>query len=374
MRYRRFGKTELEISIFSLGTMRALTNAATMTATVARAWALGINHFETAPSYGASERLLGQAFRTLGLPRSKFFLTSKVLPKGDASDLEHTIADSLDNLGTDYLDCLAIHGINTPEHLQWFLETGCRPLQALQRQGKFRHLGFSTHGPLALILATLKTGHFAFINLHYYYFFQRNAAAIAQAAAQDMGIFIISPGDKGGQLFTPPARLQALCQPDTPLELTYRFLLGDRRITTLSFGAANPTELEPLVTLGNRDQPLQTPERERLDALAAYQQQRLQATACHQCYACLPCPEAIPIPEILRLRNLAIAFDLQNYGEYRYQMLENAGHWFPGKKANACTECGDCLPRCPNQLPIPQLLQDAHQRLNGKPRRRLWEG
>jgi predicted aldo/keto reductase-like oxidoreductase len=70
---------------------------------------------------------------------------------------------------------------------------------------------------------------------------------------------------------------------------------------------------------------------------------------------------------------LAIAYDMQGYGEYRYQMLENAGHWFPGRKGNACTECGDCLPRCPENLAIPRLLQDAHQRLNGKPRRRLWE-
>ena len=188
-----------------------------------------------------------------------------------------------------------------------------------------------------------------------------------------LGIFIISPGDKGGQLFTPPQTLQALCQPDTPLELTYRFLLGDRRITTLSFGAANPTELAVLVPLVDQDQPLTPQEQQRLTNLSQHQHQRLQGTECHQCYACLPCPEAIAIPEILRLRNLAIAYDMQSYGEYRYQMLENAGHWFPGKKGNACTECGDCLPRCPSQLPIPQLLQEAHQRLNGKPRRRLWE-
>ncbi|ANV83294.1 oxidoreductase [Picosynechococcus sp. PCC 7003] len=373
MRYRRFGKTELDISIFSLGTMRALDSSETMTATLQRAWQLGINHFETAPSYGTSERLLGQAFRELGLPRSKFFFTSKLLPKGAAAEIERTITASLENLGTDYLDCLAIHGINTPEHLQWFLETGLGPLQQLQRQGKFRHLGFSTHGPLALILKAIETGYFEFVNLHYYYFFQRNAEAIALAAAKDLGIFIISPGDKGGQLFTPPQTLQTLCQPDTPLELTYRFLLGDRRITTLSFGAANPSELAVLVPLVDQDQPLTSQEQQRLTSLSQYQHQRLQGTECHQCYACLPCPEAIAIPEILRLRNLAIAYDMQSYGEYRYQMLENAGHWFPGKKGNACTECGDCLPRCPSQLPIPQLLQEAHQRLNGKPRRRLWE-
>lgn len=374
MRYRRFGKTELNISIFSLGTMRALESLATMTATVQRAWELGINHFETAPSYGNSEHFLGQACQRLKLPRSRFFLTSKLLPKGTPADIEQTLMESLGALQTEYLDCLAIHGINTPEHLRWFLETGLKPLQQLQQQGKFRHLGFSTHGPLELILETIATGHFSFINLHYYYFFQRNARAIAQATAQDMGIFIISPGDKGGQLFTPPQALQELCQPQTPLALTYRFLLGDRRITTLSFGAANPAELEPLVSLVNQNNSLTPEEKEHFAILTEHQHRQLQGTECLQCYDCLPCPEAIPIPEILRLRNLAIAYDMQNYGEYRYRMLENAGHWFPGKKANACTDCGDCLPRCPEQLNIPQLLRESHERLNGKPRRRLWEG
>jgi predicted aldo/keto reductase-like oxidoreductase len=109
------------------------------------------------------------------------------------------------------------------------------------------------------------------------------------------------------------------------------------------------------------------------DRLLQQQVATLGTDRCSQCYACLPCPVEIHIPEVLRLRNLAIAYEMTQFGQYRYQMFENAGHWFPGSKASKCTECGDCLPRCPEQLTIPTLLQDAHQRLNGKPGRRLWE-
>jgi hypothetical protein len=353
--------------------MRALADQATMTATIQRALELGINHLETAPSYGNSETFLGRSLTELDIDRAKIILTSKILPKGNATDICSIVEQSLEQLQTDYLDCIAIHGINTVEHLNWVVETGFDVILDLKKQQKIRHIGFSTHGDRQLILNAIQTNLFEFINLHYYYFSQRNAEAITAAAGKDMGIFIISPGDKGGQLFTPPATLEALCKPFTPLGLSYRFLLADPRITTLSFGAANPAELEILEAIADQDFPLTTAEQDIFQQLKNHQKQTLAMDFCAQCDQCLPCPETINIPEILRLRNLAIAYDMQGYGEYRYQMLENAGHWFPGRKGNACTECGDCLPRCPENLAIPRLLQDAHQRLNGKPRRRLWE-
>jgi uncharacterized protein len=234
-------------------------------------------------------------------------------------------------------------------------------------------LGFSTHGSLELILAAIETNLFDFVNLHYYYFFQRNALAIQRATEKDMGIFIISPADKGGKLYTPPEKLKEFCAPFTPLELNYRFLLRDSRITTLSVGAANPEELiEPLLVADNGGELTQA-EIMAFERLEKQQNSALATDKCSQCYACLPCPENIHIPQVLRLRNLAVAYDMDDYGQYRYGMFENAGHWFPGMKGNRCTECGDCLPKCPENLDIPALLNDTHERLNGKAGRRLWE-
>lgn len=375
MHYRRFGQTNLNLSVFSLGTMRYLASADNAQKTVQHAIALGINHIETAQSYGRSEQYLGVILSELDRPRSQLHITTKITPTPDVGLMERQIDQSLQNLKLDYLDGLAIHGLNTWEHLAWVqAQNGC--MQAVHRavaDGRVRHVGFSTHGSLELILAAIATDLFEFVNLHYTYFYQRNAPAIELAWQRGMGVFIISPADKGGLLYTPPQALKQLCTPYSPLHLNYRFLLSDHRITTLSVGAANPGELDLPLAVADQTGPLVPQEAEALATLDQEQVDVLGTDRCSQCYACLPCPEAIHIPEALRLRNLAIAYDMQRFGQYRYQMFENAGHWFPGMKASRCTECGDCLPKCPENLDIPSLLQDTHQRLNGPARRRLWE-
>ena len=375
MRYRRFGRTDLPLSVFSLGTMR-LASESVAIETVQRAIALGINHLETATGYGDSERYLGEALRSdLSIPRAQLYLTSKIPPMLDADAMERTIDQSLERLGVDYLDALAIHGLNTEEHLAWVTAPdGCmKAVRKAVNDRRVRHVGFSTHGFLELILQAIATDQFEFINLHYTLFFQRNNAALDLAQQKDMGVFIISPADKGGLLYTPSPTLEALCHPISPLALNYRFLLSDSRITTLSVGAANPAELELPLALADQDGALSVAELAALERLQAQSEKALGSDRCSQCYACLPCPEGIHIPEVLRLRNLATAYDMTQYGEYRYRMFENAGHWFPGNKGNRCTTCGDCLPRCPEALNIPALLQDTHEKLKGAARRRLWE-
>ena len=110
-------------------------------------------------------------------------------------------------------------------------------------EGRIRHIGFSTHGPTRLILGG-ETGAFDYLNLHYYYIFQDNRPVLEAARRQDMGVFIISPTDKGGRLQNAPARLRAADRAAGPLVFNDLWCLSQPEIHTLSVGAARPTDFD----------------------------------------------------------------------------------------------------------------------------------
>src|SRR5215467_10259094 len=137
MKYRRFGRTELAMPVFSCGGMRYQfkwqdvdpkevppDNQANLEATIHRALELGINHIETARGYGSSEMQLGRLLPTL--PRDKIIVQTKVAPKATAREFIKTFEQSLEYLRLDYVDLLALHGINNRQLLDFALRpAGC---------------------------------------------------------------------------------------------------------------------------------------------------------------------------------------------------------------------------------------------------------
>jgi predicted aldo/keto reductase-like oxidoreductase len=364
--------------------MRATTSPQQMAAVLEAALAAGINHIETAPAYGPAEGYLGSALQALQRrdpqTHQQLVITSKLLPGLSLSEGQLQLRSILERLGLAQLHNLAVHGLNRPEHLSWVLEgPGADLLAWALGEGLVGQVGFSSHGSLQLIEQALASGRFSFCSLHVH-LFDPSRLPIARAALADgIGVLAISPADKGGRLYAPSAELESDCAPFHPLELAYRFLL-DQGISTLSLGAAQPSDLawaaaiagEGCGRLSPDEAWLSQPHRQALRQLAAAGHERLGSDACGQCRACLPCPKAVPIPELLRLRNLAVGHGMQAFASERYNLIGRAGHWWEELNASACERCGDCLPRCPHQLPIPDLLADTHARLAAAPRRRLW--
>ncbi|MEO1637219.1 MAG: aldo/keto reductase [Cyanobacteria bacterium J06631_9] len=390
MLYRRFGRTELQMPVFSCGGMRyqhswrdvplehiPQKNQENLEATIRRSLELGIYHIETARGYGTSEIQLGQVLPKF--ERDRLIVQTKVSPKADPQEFLEIVETSLSNLRLDYIDLLGFHGVNNPETLEYSIRPGgCMDVaKKLQAEGKVRHIGFSTHGPTQVIVDAIESGLFDYVNIHWYYIFQDNWRAIEAATRQDMGVFIISPSNKGGHLYNPPPQLVELCQPLSPMVFNDLFCLSHPQVHTLSLGAAQPSDFDehmkvlPLVEQAGEILP---PILERLEkrAIAALGENwyrtwqeglpDIQAT-----------PGNINIAIALWLGNLVEAFGMKDYAEARYNLLGGASHWFPGNRAENLDslDLSTSLKNSPHAATIPQRLAKIHEMIGGEQVKRL---
>ncbi len=390
MHYRRFGRTELQMPVLSCGGMRyqqswsdvrpAEVDKAgqqNLEATILRALELGIHHIETARGYGSSEMQLGWILPRL--PREKLIVQTKVTPFAKPKDFLKTFETSMRALQLDHVDLLSLHGINDAALLDWTLRKGgcLDAARRLQREGRCRFIGFSTHATCDIILQTIASGEFDYVNLHWYFVNDFNWPAVEAAAARDMGVFIISPSDKGGKLYAPPAKLVDLCAPVSPIAFNDLYCLARPQVHTLSIGAARPADFdEHVAALAHYDRAAETiaPIEQRLRA----ELERVHgAEWCARWREGLPNFDAMPgevnVQEIVRLWHFAKALDLTDWGRMRYNLMGNAGHWFPGANAAKFDERKLCaaLDGYAFADRIPTLLREAHTLLFDAPVKRL---
>ncbi len=373
--YHKFGEGP-KVSLFTLGTMRSLSSLEQMYSVVHAAYLAGINHLETAPSYGNAQNLLGKTLKELQcreiVPVKNWVITSKILPEIELEEGKKQILKSINELGVSKIHNLAIHGLNTPQHLNWALKgVGSEIITWALDNNFIGQVGFSSHGKSTLIKAAIESKSFKFCSLHLHLFDQERIPLITNVLNEGIGVMAISPADKGGHLHHPSKKLVKDCAPFSPIEIAYRFLLS-KGVSTLTLGASKPEDLIIAKKLSRADHPLIEEEISVLNNLKEERSKILLEEECGQCRECLPCPNEVPIPELLRLRNLRIGHDLKSFTEERYNLIGRAGHWWEKNNASSCGRCGDCIPRCPNKLAIPDLLEDTHKRLIASPRRRLW--
>jgi len=283
----RFGKTNLQISIVTLGGMRLqqawgprIKDMSQVTAEcqenlmkiLRHAISLGINHIETAALYGCSELQYGHALKALfdskEIRREDLIIQTKVSARSTAKEFREALEICFKKLQLDYIDLFALHGLNSDSDYDRVFNNGSNGncidvVKEYVAKGKIRHVGFSSHGTAALIRRLIETDKFDYVNLHYHFFDSYTASGQGKDGAgnrenvrlmkeKDLGSFCISPYDKGGKLYAPSTKLRSLCLPDMePITFGSLWLWNHERldaesgaIHTIVCGAARPSDLD----------------------------------------------------------------------------------------------------------------------------------
>jgi predicted aldo/keto reductase-like oxidoreductase len=379
----RFGRTEIQMPIVTCGSMRfqhtwmpdfmpiainkkkvvETPSQVNLLEIVRQCLKMGINHFETARMYGTSEVQLMHALTTLieqgEIKRSDFILQTK-LPVGPKSGWEKAFSQSWEHfepLG--YIDLLSFWCVSKDGQVEMSLSDAEDGIMATtlewKKQGKIKHIGFSTHGSAENIMKMIESNKFDYVNLHYHYFGSYHAegtpdtqgghgnlACVKRALELDMGVFNISPIDKGGRLYQPSSQVARTIGPQlTPIAFANLYSWITAGMHTVSVGFARPEDLTEtldaveLFVKGNEVQPVLRGATERLDNLAM---EKLGEKWYSQGLLKVPSPlekvsNGIGLGHALWCSNMLHAFGMYETAKSRYKNLVSEGKKWNKKKS-----------------------------------------
>jgi len=358
LQYRPMGATGLDFSVVSFGAMRIphITMEEAV-AVVHHAVEAGINHFETSPGYGDSEDKLGEALhdRREGLIIST---KSHALNERTADDLRRKMDESLKRLRVDHLEFYQMWGVNTREIMDIVLSPG-GPLEGAKKardEGIVDHIGFTTHAPHDIVTEMIETGEFESVTLSYNLIKRHDAPMIDLAARHNMGVVIMNPLG-GGLLGTPSERFLAAATgvEKTTAGTALRYLLAHEHITCAIVGFHYPWEVDELTALCERFPGPDEAERRRMEQVV----DELEKPECTACGYCRPCPQEIKVPAILITLQHHRIHGFHDWARKRYPKFK--------KTIEDCIDCGQCEEKCPQKLPIRDLLRQAHEELSTQP-------
>ncbi len=352
---RPYGKTGKEITVISFGAMRFLESQSRQSNAelVRYAHERGINYFDTAPGYGDSEDIFGEAFKQMD--RDTFYVSTKAWQsKGD--ELRQVLAKSLKRMNVEKIDFFHIWCVTTLEAWHQRVKGGAvaAALKA-KDEGLIDHLAVSSHLQGGELRQMLQDGPFEGVTLGYCAInFPYREEAVN--AAHEMGLGVITMNPLGGGLIPQnPERFDFLRGPEdkSVVEAALRFNVSNPAITSALVGFSSKQHVDEAIEAVENFQPYAP---DRIDAMRGKVVESFN-DLCTGCGYCLPCPEGVSIPKMMDAYNHKLLGDSSN----PFQNINNRlkWHWsLSPQDAAACSLCGACEERCTQHLPIQDRLKE----------------
>lgn len=334
---------------------------------VKTAFESGINYFDTAYGYhdGNSEIVIGELLKEY--PRDSFYLATKF--PGYSPEywpcVKEIFPEQLKKLKTEYFDFYMFHNV-CEMNIDAYLDPKYGIFDYLieqKKKGVIRHLGFSAHGSLDVMKRFLeaygKDMEFCQIQLNYMdWEFQKAKEKTELLAEYNIPVWVMEPL-RGGKLASlsdeNTEKLKALRPDETVPGWAFRFLQSIPNVTMVLSGMSNMDQLKANIKTYEEEKPLNENEFATLTGIAKdmLKAGTLPCTACHYCTS--HCPQELPIPELIELYNEHKVTSEYGFGFIAPMALSS----YPDdKKPSACIGCQSCETVCPQQIKISEMMAD----------------
>ncbi len=375
MIYKKF--QELQLSALGMGAMRlpvidgddAQIDEAATQDMMDYAMGQGINYYDTAWGYhsGNSEVVMGKVLSKY--PRDSFYLASK-FPGYDLANMnkiEEIFEKQLKKCNVDYFDFYLFHNV-CEMNIDAYLDKKFGILDYLMEQkknGRIKHLGFSTHGSYDTMKRFLdaygEQMEFCQIQLNYLDWTLQDAKAKVDLLKEyHTPIWVMEPV-RGGRLAKLPDGAEKVLtnlRPDEKVPAwAFRFLQGIPEVTMVLSGMSNFEQLRENIKTYEQEKPLNKEETEILLSIAdGMLNGTLTCTSCKYCIT--HCPQGLEIPTLLELYNEHIFTG----GGFIAPMA--LGAMPKEKQPSACIGCKSCEAVCPQQIKISNVMKDFAEKIN----------
>ena len=381
MQYRKFGKLDWQVSALGFGFMRLPTidgdaghiDQEKATEMVRTAIDAGLNYVDTAYVYHnqTSETALGIALQDGYRDKVRIATKLPIWLVNESDDFDRMLDEELARLQTDHIDFYLMHSLNksTWEKVQklGLLEKA----EAAVKDGRIRDIGFSFHDKVE-VFKQIVDGYdnWTFCQIQYNYMdinHQAGTEGLRYAADKGLAVVIMEPL-RGGRLAADlpaanPIWAQAKTQ-RTPADWALQWLWSQPEVSVVLSGMSTLEQVEQNLESADNSR-IGLLNKEELDLIGKVREtlSSLSPIGCTACEYCLPCPNGVNIPYLFHLYNRIAVFDDLEGTIMTYKTFVKEE-----ERAENCIQCGECLSKCPQQLPISDWMPVIDDVLmNGKP-------
>jgi predicted aldo/keto reductase-like oxidoreductase len=296
--------------------------------TVLHAVETGVDFIDTSRMYTTSERRIGKALKQTD---HKVILATKSFNR-TSTGIRKDIEKSLKELQTEYIDLYQCHAVRNEKDYEQVVSPGgaLEGLLRAKEEGQVGHIGLTSHS-LDLLERVIEDGFFETIMVCFS--FLEPAArekVVPMAVEKDIGVIAMKPFS-GGVIENP--------------RIALKYALSQPGVLTLA-GVEKKELFDANWKVFQGSHELSDEERLEIEKI----RKQYEGIFCRRCDYCQPCTEGIHIQMVLGLKSM-----VKRSGQSFFQ---NPFVKDLLQKAANCSECGECMTRCPYDLPIPDLIKE----------------